>query len=188
MTTNINEVRSFNRPSAALETSRERRDSLQQPRTESELDDKRETLMVAGLLEVFVGFGATADEITKALELAIMLAPKRTELVCYDCHRLFGRLPGVTPKRCASCADLRRREMDNIDKRNVVPKAPAKPRLRRNGLFVSREQIESVTTNTKTPTLVTSDKPCPACGRQPPRGRSFCNQACYRIVMKRGRF
>jgi len=83
------------------------------------------------------------------------------------------RLPGVNPKRSASCADLRRREMDNIDKRNAAPKAPTKPRLRRNGSIVSREQIESVTTNTKIATIVNSDKPCPACGPQPPRAAHF---------------
>lgn len=178
MTTAI-EVKSINRPSSVTDTGNRRKDSQQRPWTRAEIDNKRNAIMVSGLLEVIDGLGATEAEITKAMKMAIELAPKRAIITCCDCRQEFGRLPGIASKRCAPCADVRRNEMDEPERH----KAPAAPRLRHKGTFVSREQAELGITNTKR-TVITSDEPCRACGQEPPRGNRFCNKTCYRKAMK----
>ena len=180
MTTTIEPIRSFNRPSDVMAARRDaygnriKAESAQPDWPPGHIEAKRAELLSKGLGEIIASFSASPDEAFDALTTAIGASPKTVSITCRDCGAEYTRRPGnSSTRRCPGCSDSRRNELAaDTARRKKANRPPPLPRVRVNGKFVPR---------------VATGEPCPACGQQPPEGNRFCDASCYRAAHKRTR-
>ena len=178
MTTTIEPVRSFNRPSDVMAARRDaygnriKAESAQPDWPPGHIEAVRAKLLAKGLGEIIASFSASPDEAFDALTTAIGARPKTVSITCRDCGAEYTRRPGnSSSRRCSGCSDTRRNDLAKAHTaRRAANRPPPPARVRVNGRFVPK---------------IGAGEPCPACGQQPPEGNRFCDASCYRAAHKR---